>query len=245
MIRILRVIDNLASVFEMCLKSCHLDPVKFLQVSGLAWQAASEKTEAKLELLIDIYMLLTVEKDIREGICNPICQYSKANNKYMNDCDKNEESPYLKYRDVNNLCGQAMSEKLAVNKFEYIEHTSQFNRDFIKSYNEASHEGYSLEVDVQYSEKLHKLHNDLPFLTERMKLEKVEKLAANLHDKSEYVIHIAKLKQTLDPELILKKNQKMIKFSQKPWLKPYIGMNTTLIQKSKNNFEKDFLQADE
>ena len=133
-----------------------------------------------------------------------------------------------------------MSQKLPVNKSEYIEDTSQFNRDFIKSYNEASHEGYSLQVDVQYPKKLHKLHNDLPILTERMKLGKVEKLAANLHDKSEYVIHIAKSKEALDPELILKKNQKMIKFSQKPWLKPYIGMNTTLIQKAKNNFEKDF-----
>ena len=61
-IRILRVIDNVASVFEMYFKSCHLDPVKLLPVSGLAWQAASEKTEAALELLTDIYMLLMVEK---------------------------------------------------------------------------------------------------------------------------------------------------------------------------------------
>ena len=51
-----------------------------------------------------------------------------------------------------------------------------------------------LEVDVQYLEKLHKIHNDLPFLPERMKIEKVEKLVTKLHDKTEYVIHIRNLK---------------------------------------------------
>ena len=56
-----------------------------------------------------------------------------------------------------------MSQKLPVNKFEWIEDTSQFNEDFIKSYNEESNKRYFLEVDVQYPEKLHELHNDLPF----------------------------------------------------------------------------------
>ena len=46
-----------------------------------------------------------------------------------------------------------MSEKFPVNKFEWIEDTSQFNEDFIKDYSEESDEGYFLEVDVQYFEK--------------------------------------------------------------------------------------------
>ena len=62
-------------------------------------------------------------------------------------------------------------------------------------------EGYFLEVDVQYTKKLHELHNDLPFLSERMKIEQVEKLKANFHDKTECVIHIGNLKQTLNYEL--------------------------------------------
>ena len=61
------------------------------------------------------------------------------------------------------------------------------------------------EVNVQYLEKLHELHNDLPFLPERMKIEKVEKLVASLHDKTEYVIHIRHLKQALSHILVLKK----------------------------------------
>ena len=91
--------------------------------------------------------------------------------------------------------------KASSNNFEWIKDTSQFTEDFIKNYNEESDEGYFLEVDVQYFEKLHEFHNDLPFLPERMKIEKVEKLA-NLHDKTEYVIHIRNLKQALNHGLV-------------------------------------------
>ena len=111
-------------------------------------------------------MLLMVEKGIKGGICHAIYRYAKANNKYMKDYDNNKESSYRQYWDVNNLYGWAMSQKLPVNNFEWIKDTSQFNEDFIKNYNEESDEGYFLEVDVQYLEKLHELHNDLPFLPE-------------------------------------------------------------------------------
>ena len=121
----------------------------------------------KLELLIDIDMLLLVEQGIRGGIWQAVHQYAKAYDKYMKDYDKNKESSYLKYWDVDNLYGWAMSQKLLGNKFEWIEDTSSFNKDFI------SDEGYFLRVDVQYPEKLHELHNDLVFLPERVKLEKV------------------------------------------------------------------------
>ena len=69
-----------------------------------------------------------------------------------------------------------------------------------------------------YLEKLHELHNDLLFLPERMKTEKVEKLVANLHDKTEYVIHIRNLKQALNHALVLKKLHRSIKFNQSTWL---------------------------
>ena len=84
--------------------------------------------------------------------------------------DKNKELPYFQYWHVNNLYGWAMLQKLTVNNFEWIKYTSQLNEDFIKNYNEESDEGYFLEVDVQYIEKLHELHNYLPFLPERMNI---------------------------------------------------------------------------
>ena len=146
--------------------------------------------------------------------------------------DKNKESSYLKYWDVNNLSGWAMLQKLPVDGFEWLKDTSQFNEDFIESYNEKSDEGYFLEVDAQYPEKLHELHNDLPFLYERMKTEKVEKLVANLQDKTEYVIPKRNLKQALNHGLVLKKVYRIIKFNQKAWLKSYIYMNTDLRKKA-------------
>ena len=106
----------------------------------------------------------------------------------MKNCDKNKESPYIQYWNVNNLYVWTISQKLPKTNFEWIEDTFQFNEDFTKNYNEESDKGYFLEVDVQYTEKL-------PFLPKRMKIEKVEKLVANLHDKIEYVIHIRNLKQ--------------------------------------------------
>ena len=75
-----------------------------------------------------------------------------------------------------------------------------------------------------------------------MKLGKVEKLVANLHDKTEYVIYIRNLKQALNHGLILKKVYRVNKFNQKSWLKPYIDMNTELRQTAKSNFEKDFFK---
>ena len=86
----------------------------------------------QLELLTDIDMLLMVEKG--RGMSHAIHRYAKANNQSMKDYDKNKESSYLKYWGVNNFDGQAMSQKLSVNKFEWIEDTSQFNENFIKNY---------------------------------------------------------------------------------------------------------------
>ena len=128
-------------------------------------------------------MLLIVEKGIRGGICHAIHRYEKANNKYMKDYIKSKESPYLKYWDVSNLYVWVMSQKLAVNKLEWIEDTSQFNEDFIKNYNKESDEGCFPEVDVQYLQKFHEPQNDLPLLPERMKIKKVEKLVASLQIK--------------------------------------------------------------
>ena len=102
--------------------------------------------------------------------------------------------------------------------------------------------GYFLEFEVQFYEKLHENHNDLSFLTARMKIEKVQKLGANLHDKTEYAIHIRNLKQALYYRLVLKKVHRVIKFNQNAWLKPYIDMNTDLRKKAKNDFEKDFFK---
>ena len=98
-----------AYVFEnfrnMCIKVYELDPAHFLSAPGLTWQACLKKTEVKLELLTDVDMLLMVEKRIRGGICHAIYRYAKANNKYMKNYGKNEESLFYEYLHANNLYG--------------------------------------------------------------------------------------------------------------------------------------------
>ena len=130
-------------------------------------------------------MLLMVEKGIRGGICHAIYKYAEANNKYMKNYEKNTESSYLEYLDANNLHGWAMSQKLPVDDFEWIKEDdlSKFNESFIKNYDENSDKGYILEVDVEYIKNLHKLHSYLPFLPEKMKINKCSKLVCNVEDK--------------------------------------------------------------
>ena len=70
------------------------------------------------------------------------------------------------------------------------------------------------EIDVQYFEKLHELHNDLSFSSERIEIQKVEKLVTNVHDKTEYVIHIRNLKKAVNYGLVLKNVHGVIKFNQ-------------------------------
>ena len=113
-----------------------------------------------------------------------------------------------------------------------------FTEDFIKTYNESSDKGYTFEVDVEYPKNIHKLHSDLPFLPERMKINEDSKLAFNVRDKENYVIHILALKQALNHGLKLTKVHRVIEFRQEAWLKPYIDMNNELRINAKNEFEK-------
>ena len=100
--------------------------------------------------------------------------------------------------------------------------------------------GYLLEVDVSYPKELHDLHNDIPFMCAKMKVNGVEKLIPNLYDKRKYIVHIRALKQVMDHGLVLEKIHRCIRFRQSPWKKEYIDFNTRLRTVAKNDFEKDF-----
>ena len=150
-------------------------------------------------------MLLMVEEGIRGGICHSIHRYVKANNKYMKNYNNKEESSYIQYLDANNLYGWAMSKKLPVHGFKWIDN-NKINEDFIKNYDENNDKGYIFEVDVKYPKRLHELHSNLPFLSERMEINKCKKLVCNLFNKKKYVTHINSLKQALNHGLKLKKS---------------------------------------
>ena len=236
--------DLLESFRDKCLEIYELDPAHFLSAPGLAWQACLKKTQVELELLTDNDMLLMFEEGIRGRMCQATHRYAKANNKYMNNHDRNEESPYLEYLDANNLYGWAMSQKLPVRNFKWIEKgdISKFNEDFIKNYDENSDKGYIFEVDVKYPETIRMLHSGLAFLPERMKINKCTKFTCTIQNKENYIIHIRALKQAINHGLKLEKVHKVIEFDQEAWLKSYIDMNTNLRKQAKNDFEKDFFK---
>ena len=133
-----------------------------------------------------------------------------------------------------------MSKKLSVNGHRWLDSDkiNEINEEFIKNYNENDNKGYIFEVDVRYPKRLHDLHSDLPFLPERMEINKCKRLICNLSNKKKYITHINSLKQELNHGLKLKKIYRVIEFNKKEWLKPYIDMNTELRKAAKNDFDE-------
>ena len=125
----------------------------------------------------------------------------------------------FQYLDANSLYGKAMTEKLPVRGFRWMDNISRIDVDFVRGYDKNDIKGYILEVDVDYPNKLQNLHSDLPFLPERMVINNTKKLVCNLNDKKNYVVHINVLKQASDHGLKLRKVHRVIEFDQEKWLK--------------------------
>ena len=118
-----------------------------------------------------------------------------------------KDPTYIQYLDANNLYGWAVSQPLPTGGFKWVEVSPQM----IPELSKREDKGYILEVDVKYSPELYDSHNDLPFMSERMKINGgpvgpasgVKKLVPKLYDKRNYVIHIKALKQAINHGLIL------------------------------------------
>ena len=228
----------LADVFEefrnICMENYSLDPAWYYTSPGLSWDALLKHSKVKLELLTDPDMLLMFEKGIRGGISMISNRHGRANNKYMKEkFDSSQPSKFVPYLDANNLYGWAMMKPLPVGDFHWMTKDEIWHwRDY----------PCVLEVDLEYPEELHELHNDYPLAPERLKINKVEKLIPTLLKKEKYVLHGQNLKLYLELGLKLKWIHRGIKFREEPWMKSYIELNTDLRTKGKNDFEKDFFK---
>ncbi|KAL9965086.1 hypothetical protein ACROYT_G028833 [Oculina patagonica] len=255
----------LADVFESfrktCLKYYKLDPCHYFSSPGLSWDSMLKMTDIKLELMTDIDMYQFIEKGMKGGISYISCRYSKANNKYMKEYDENSASKYIMYLDANNLYGWAMSQFLPTGGFRWLTE-KQINKANLAKYKENSKKGLILEVDLEYPNELHDLHNDYPLGPEKVKVTEdmlsdycktiankykistglVYKLIPNLNNKEKYVLHYRNLQLYLDLGMKLKKVYRVLEFTQSPWLKQYIDYNTEKRKNSKNAFEKDFFK---
>ena len=234
----------LANVFEsfrnVCVENYGLDPGHFYTAPGLAWKACLKKTEIVLELLQDMDMPLMFERGIRGGLTQAVHRYASANNPYMEEYDKDKETNYLQYLDANNLYGWAMSQPLLTGEFRWINCDGWDPEKLVNMLSKEKKYDYLLEVDVKYPRELHNLHNDIPFMCDKMNINGVEKLIPNLYDKKKYIIHIRALKQVIDHGLILEKIHRCIRFRQSAWMKEYIDFIMRLRTAAKNDFEKDF-----
>ena len=144
---------------------------------------------------------------------------------------------------MNNLYGWAMSEYLPYGGFKWLKNVDEFD---VMSVSEKSPIGYFLEVDLEYPDELHELHNDYPLAPEKLavssdmlskyckeiadkyeiKVGNIKKLIPNLGNKTDYVVHYRNLQLYLSLGMKLTKSHRMLNFKQSDWMKKYIDFNT-------------------
>jgi len=166
----------LADVFENFRKNCpthyKLNPCHYLTSPGLSWDPMLKMTRIKLDLISDIDQQLFIEKGMRGGISYIAHRHAKAYNKYMINYNSNKESSYVIYLDANNLYGWAMSQPLPYKDFKWLDtKTIKTVEDWITILNRCEkipNKGLILEVDLEYPQELHDLHNDYPCVAEKL-----------------------------------------------------------------------------
>ena len=244
-----------------CLEYYKLDPCHYFTSPGLSWDAMLKMTDIQLELMTDIDMFQFIEKGMRGGISYIANRYGKANNKYMKTYDEKAPSKYIMYLDCNNLYGSSMSQYLPTGSFRWMTE-KQINKINLAQYKEDSKKGLILEVDLEYPEGLHNLHNDYPLGPEKVKVTEdmlsdyckkiakkynistglIHKLIPTLNNKEKYVLHYRSLQLYTDLGLKITKVHRVLEFNQSPWLRQYIDFNTDKRKNAKNAFEKDFFK---
>jgi hypothetical protein len=242
----------LQDIFEnfrsLCLEKYRLDPAHYFTIASLSWEAMLKYSKLELEVLQDKEIIDFIKLNIRGGLLQCSKRFAKANNQYCPDYDGNKPSTFIIYLDANNLAGYAMSQRLPFSKFSWLtEAEIKVVRQNIHKFTGDDEYGYILEVDLDYPQSLHKLHNDLPFCPQKLKVplqstdskDSRSKPVLTLDNKSKYVIHYLNLQQCLENGLVLKNIHRVLKFKQCKWLEPYVAYNTALRGNASNDFEKN------
>ena len=244
----------LAHVFEKFISTCSkyydLNPCCYFSASGLSWDAMLKMTKVELEKISDPNKYMFFEQGIRGGISYINKKYSKAS-----------KDVHILYLDMNNLYGCAMSQDLPISNFKWVKNINQIEQKLMRIKSN-SLTGYVLEVDLEYPEELHNIHNDYPLAPEKINVRKewlsnyclkiasvhnittgtVKKLVPNLMNKNNHVIHYRNLQQCLELGMKLKKIHRVLKFKQSDWMKPYIDFNADKRAQSINESDKNFFK---
>ena len=259
------LVDALSNARQLSLRIYGLDMIHYISTPSFAFDAMLRLT-GEILVAIDLDMTEFIERGIRGGI-STVCskRLATANNKYCRIYDPDSPNTWIIYLDKNNLYGHAMIQLLPHGNFRWVDMEVQEVLDFLKKEYPAVAGvvslGCMLEVDLDYPDELHDTHNDLPLAPEILETSladygtyqydtateigkdlraKSTKLTPNLSSKKNYVVHHRALKFYLDHGLILTKVHKVLEFTEKAWLRPYIELNTMHRKNSKNEFEKAF-----
>ena len=222
---VLLSVDVFEKFISTGLKFYGLDACHYFSSPGLSWDRMLKMTGVKLEKISYTDKYLFIEKGLRGGISYIAKRYTKANNKYMNDYDPKKSSTFISYLDMNNLYGWAMSEYLPYEGFKWLKNVDGFDVMLIS---EKSPLGYFLEVDLQYPDELHELHNDYALAPEKLagssdmllkyckkiagkyeiNIGNVKKIIPNLGNKTNYVVRYKNLQLYLSLRMKLTKIHK-------------------------------------
>ena len=218
----------LTDVFENFRKTCmqyyKLHPCHYFTSLGLSWDGMLKMTNIKLELMTEIDMFQFIEKGMHGGVSYIANRYGNANKKYMKEYDEKAPSKYIMYLDANNLYGWAMSQYLPAGNFKWMT-DKEISKIDLGKYKADGKKGLILEVDLEYPQELHDIHNDYPVAPKKVKVSNnvlsayckkiaekynisiglVSKLIPTLRDKKEYVLHYRNLQLYLDLSLKIKK----------------------------------------
>ena len=255
----------LADVFENFRKTCMnyygMDPANYLSAPSLAWDAMLRMTGIELELISNPEILDIVEKQKRGGLCFVGSKrHVKANNRDVEGYDAEKPENYLMYWDANNLYGWAMSQPLP---YKNLRLRDDVLLEEILGTADDAETGFIVECDLHFPKEIHDKLKEFPPCPEslnipesmlstyqketakqnNMKFSKTStKLVSHLMDRKGYCIDYRNLKYVSDLGVQITKIHRVVSYSQKAWLKPYIDFNTDKRKEAKNEFEKDFFK---
>ena len=264
-------ICELADVFEefrkVTLREDGLDPVHFVSLPGLSYEACFKRSKETIDLLQDIDMVRLFERGIRGGLTMVNKHMVKAR---IPELGNNQDgNVHLAYIDENNLYGSSLCRPLPHSEFSWVDEDElKFlaNPDNILKLDDDGDYGYLFEVDLEYPRELHTSTADFPlapessFVQEDMfssfmkeyysklcadrgcanKYKPYRKLLLTHYDKEYYVCHYSILKFYIGMGMRLVRVRSAIRFRQKRFVEPYIKYNSSKRALARNAFEKDY-----
>ena len=252
----------LAAIFEhfrdITIHNFKLDPCHYVSSASLTFDAMLKMTRIQIDTLPDVEMYSFCQSAIRGGIAQTSHRYALANNRFCPkyyDADKPESS--IVSVDINALYSTSMQKSLPYKDFKWVS-PKELEQIDVTLLGEHDSTGYFFEVCLEYPEKLHSSHNQLPLAPEKRSINPKEwspytqnladilnmkktssppKLVLTLHNKHKYRLHYMTLRFYMQMGLKLIKIHKAISFKQKRWLKPYIDLNIKNRESAENDFD--------